>query len=215
MVFVWLFAGIVLAALSYFLPVRGTDLWPSVNPAGIAALVYCTALVIYIVRKPFPGRVRALAYTLLVVCGLSAFLSWRSWEEASRWQRGRVTDILGLIERSVEEARTYDTLTAVLKEYYSPQNRRTRSLGEIFLTKYPGCREGRPIVVRRFNDPRVERDTTYIYPVKVSDTMIVLAVSHEYARGRDPAFTNVNGRTGMVQIRETLTPKGIRHDTDN
>jgi len=215
MVFIWLVVGIILASLAYFIPGKGTDLWPSINPAGIVIAVYLVALTAYMARKPFQLKIRIITWAIFLTCGVSLFIGWRTWDEESHWQRSTLLNILGVIFRGVNEVYTHDTLTVVLKTYYSPSNKPHQSLGQIFLSRHPECRDGRPIPASQHTDSRPEYDSLYMYPVTVSDSEIVLAVSHKYAKGRDPAFKNINGKTGMVQIRQTLTPKGIRYESEN
>jgi hypothetical protein len=215
MMFIWLIVGVVLVSIAFFMPGMGPDLWPSLEAAGIATAVYLIVLTAFMARRPFPVKTRVAIWTVFLVGGVSLFAGWKTLDEESHWQKARLNEILGVIIRGVNTSYTHDTLVQILKSYYSPENKPGRSLAKIFLEKYPNCRDGKPIATAQHVDSRPEYDTLYMYPVVVTDTEIVLATSHKYAKGRDPAFKNVNGKTGMVQIRQTLTPKGMRYESDN
>jgi len=210
MIFRWLFGGIILVSLAFFIPARSVDLWPSLNAGGIAALLFMIAMLGYILRAPIPISHR-------IVIGVATFLSvaalgahWMGMLNTTQWQQNRLLSIKAAIVRGTMTSDAPIRLLSVLEDYYAQPKPKKRSLAKVFLQKYPEAKVGSNIY-----ESSVGEDSMRVFVTTLSDSIVVLTGSHAYAKGRADDFVPYWGRKGALQERYILTEKGVRHESDN
>jgi hypothetical protein len=210
MIFRWMLGGIILVSLAFFLPARTVEISPSLNAAGIAALIYIIALLVYVLRNPIPIKHR-------IVVGVVAFMSvialgahWTGMLNTTQWQQGRLLAIKSLVVRGVLMSEAPINLVSVLEEYHTQGKVKKLSLAKIFLREHPQATTGSNI----YNFSAGE-DSARIFVTALSDSMVVLTASHAFAQGRTGDFRPYWGRRGALQERFILTEKGVRHESDN
>ena len=208
--FRWMLGGIVLACVAFFLPARTAEIWPSLNAAGIAALIYLTALLVYILRNPIPVRHRIIVGVLAFVGVIALGAHWTGMHRTTQWQQNRLTEIHSSLVRNIMASDAPISLLSVLEEYHAQGQMKKLSLAKTFLHKYPEATIGSNIHTSSVGD-----DSTRIFVTTLSDSLVVLTASHAYSRGRTADFLPYWGRKGTIQERFILTEKGVRHESDN
>ena len=209
MIFRWMFGGIILVSLAFVLPGRTAEVWPSLNAAGIATLIYIIALLLYTLRNPIPVKHRVIVGLLafISVIGLSAH--WTGMRNTTEWQQNQLLDNKSLVVRGTMISDAPVSLLSVLEEYHAQGMMKKQSLANTFLHKYPLVKIGSNIL------SSVGEDSTRIFVTTLSDSAVILTASHAYARGRTADFLPYWGRKGTVQERYILTEEGVRHESDN
>lgn len=209
MVFLWLICGFILVSAAFFLPGSEAEVWPNLNYAGIAAILYILALVAYTMRKPF-GRKAQIAVWATTVVTLGALgMHWTGMDTMSHWQKQTLLDIRATIGRGIIQAEVPDTLLSLLDAFHHQKGKKA-TLQQIFLGKSSGIKVGDNI-----HKPNDVGDSLRVYVSFLSDTLIALTAQEAFAKGRDASFRNFDGRTGMVQERFTLSAKGVKHESEN
>jgi hypothetical protein len=206
----WIAAGVVAVSLAFFLTPRSPALWPALDAAGVAAGVYLVALLAYSLRKPLSTRLRILVGgSALVVLGCTAF-TWLRTEDQSRWQAEQLMKIRGLIGRGIMISEMPKPLLETLEAYHQQSARKKESLADIFRKLQPGATVGCNI-----HKPSWEGDPIKVIVESLDPNQIILVSQETYVKGRDPSFSNYDGRAGMVQEKFILTKKGITHVSEN
>ena len=97
----WIVAGVVFVSGAFFLAPRSSELWTAINYAGVAAVLYLVALLIYVLRKPLAMSHRLwMGIGALVAIGLAASI-WMRMESHAHWQAETLMRIRGVIGRGV------------------------------------------------------------------------------------------------------------------
>jgi len=210
MIFRWMFGGIILVSLAFFLPAQTVEVWPSLNAAGIAALIYIIALLVYVLRNPIPIKHR-------IVIGVAAFFSviglgahWTGMLTTTQWQQNRLLGMKSIAVRGTMISDAPIRLLSVLEQYHTQGKIKKLSLAKTFLQQHPQA-----VIGSNIYTSSVGEDSTRIFVTTLSDSIIVLTASHAFARGRIADFLPYWGRKGTLQERFILTEKGVRHESDN
>ncbi len=214
MVVLWLIIGCVVVSVAFFLPGRSTELWPNINSAGIALLLYLAALLGVFSRSiHVTPRRRSTVLTICVIVLIAGVFSWKQMEDQSRWQRHKLGEIGTIIGRGIYTAMITDSLLGVLDDYHHQKGKTKLSLGQIYRKRYPPGNVGDPwSSIRPTGRPNPPDD---IFLAAISDTEVVLVARHPWYRGQDTAFATYNGPKGTLQVRATLTGKGLQYVTEN
>ncbi|MCX6135102.1 MAG: hypothetical protein NTU47_14915 [Ignavibacteriales bacterium] len=214
MVVLWLIIGCVVVSVAFFLPGRSPEVWPNINSAGIALLVYLVALLgVYSRSKHLTLRRRSTVLVIAALAILAGVFSWKQMEDQSKWQRQKLGEIGTIIGRGIYAAMITDSLLCVLDDYHHQKGKTKVSLGEIYRKRYPPGNVGDPwSSIRATGRPNPPDD---IFLAAISDTQVVLVARHPWYRGEDTAFATYNGPKGTLQVRATLTEKGLQYVTEN
>ncbi len=210
MIVLWLLVGIASVSIAFFIPANSPDVWPGLNAAAIPLAVYLIALVFTTLRSPISVKARIIAWTIVLVVGAANVWSWVGWDSESHWQHAQLLRIREVIVRGIMQTQVPDPLLKTLEAYHAQGGKKKESLAQVF---------------RRLNDhatvgtdlrkPDTPGDSlSYVVQTLANDTIVVIG-EHAYCTGKDPAFRNRNGRTGMVQARCTLTEKGVTYESEN
>jgi hypothetical protein len=206
----WVVGGVIFVSLAFLLTPFSMDLWPSLNAAGIAGVVYLIAMMTYALRKPLEVRVRVgIGIAAIVVLALGAF-TWVRMQNQTEWQAQTLVMIRGVIGRGTM---LYDMKEASLKtldEFYQQRGAKKESLADVFCKEHAGAAVGANV-----HKPEWERDQRQVIVTKLEPTMIELLSQETYVKGRDPQFKNHNGQVGMIQEKVILTEKGITYVSEN
>ena len=214
MIFLWLLAGAVLVTAAFFLPGRSVELWPNINSAGIALLAYLAVLTVsFLRRSDLTARRRYVVLGVILIALGGTFFSWRQMDRTSHWQRQTLGEIGSIIGRGIYQAMVPDSMLAVLEAYHQQGTRGKRSIGEVYRQTYPPARVGPAwSTLEPTGMPNAPDD---VFLTEISDTHVVLVARHPWYWGNDTSFVNVAGLTGKLQVRATLTEKGLRYVTEN
>ena len=210
MIFRWMFGGIILVSLAFVLPARTVELWPSLNAAGIAALIYIIALLVYILRHPIPVKHRIIIGVAACISVIALGAHWTGMLNTTQWQQNQLLGMRSLAVRGTMISDAPIKLLSVLEEYHAQGKSKKLSLGKTFLHKYPQA-----VIGSNIYTSSVGEDSTRISVTTLSDSIIVLTASHAFAQGRTADFRPYWGRKGTLQERFILTEKGVRHESDN
>ncbi|HWP82895.1 MAG TPA: hypothetical protein VNN76_09615 [Bacteroidota bacterium] len=207
----WIVGGCLLVSVVYFLAPQGTDPWPALNAAGIAALLYVIAFLVSFVKRPFSVRARVSIYAVSLVLGIAIYSAWTGMDEQSHWQRSQLAKINGVITHGIIASELHSTfLLPIFERYHKQESRRRVSLGALFRQTFPNARIGENI-----RPVKEYEDSTMIYVAELSDDTVTLVGQSLFVAGKNPGFRNYNGRVGRVQARATLTAKGVMYEQEN
>jgi hypothetical protein len=210
MIIIWMLIGTVLVSSSFFIPSPTLEVWPALNAAGIAAVLYLAVMLVYILRNPIPRKQRLIIGVAAIVSVVALGTHWKGMQNTTHWQQGQLLEIHSVIVRGILLSQGPTMLLSVLEDYEAQGNKKNKPLSQIFLKKYPDAKIGANIYVAPFG-----ADSSRLFVTMVTDTMIVLTGSHPYSHGRTAAFLPFRGRQGAIQERYILTQKGVRHESDN
>lgn len=214
MIALWILIGGVIVTVAFFLPGHSMDLWPNINSAATALFGYLVALHWRFWRRDDLTRKRRSVVLLLSVLAVGGTtLSWRQMEAQSYWQRAQLNEIGATISRGIYASMVPDSLLVVLEAYHRQTGRTRKTLGELYRSQYP------PGIVgdawSTMEPSGMPNPIDDVFLTAISDTHVVLVVRHPWYEGRDTSFVNSPDLTGKVQVRITLTEKGIAHVTEN
>jgi hypothetical protein len=207
----WLVTGTVLLAAAFFLPGISTEHWVNLNVAGVTAAVYVLALLFYTLRDPISRRALIAAWVVSIAVLASIATMWTGMDATAHWQKDQLLNIKQVISRGFITAEVpFEKLLPAFEAYHKQGPKKKETLGQVFRRLNPDATIGANIYQSRW-----EGDSLSVFVHALSDSVIVLVAQEAYVAGRQPAFPNYNGRTGMVQETFTLTPSGIRHESEN
>lgn len=214
MIALWILIGGVIVTVAFFLPGHSSELWPNINSAGTALFGYFVALLWRFWRRSDLSQKRRVVVLLLAVLAFGGTtLSWRQMKAQSYWQRDRLNDIGATITRGIYTSMVPDSLLTVLDAYHRQTGRLRTSLGEMYRAHFPPGDVGDAWSTMEATGRPDPVDDVFL--TAISDTHVVLVARHPWFEGRDTSFVNAAGVTGMVQVRVTLTEKGIEYVTEN
>lgn len=208
MIFYWLIGGIVITTLTFFLSIDNINLWKSLNASAIVALAYCIVLIIFNI-KLFPLKRKIVLIAVFVIGVFFVFKSWSLAYEQSTWQKETLLRIRGSISRGVLNVSLNNAMLHVLSNYHSQADKNKKSLKEIYnelIKTDSGFIETLKLS---------QEDSPLIYNKVLSDTELVFIGQEMFVKGRNPDFANYTGKKGMVQVRATLTSKGVKYESEN
>ncbi|MFH0989657.1 MAG: hypothetical protein V1799_06535 [bacterium] len=215
----WMIVGIVLVSIAYFIPADSQELWPNVNLALQIAGLYLLILLIYILQKPIRLLHGALmCLIVLVVMGFTFFLTYR-FEDQTKWQAERLHKILGVIKEGIRTVEAPKILLKTLEAYHRKQMKQQKNLAETFKTLYPTAESGVNLFTKEYFPDYFWFERTSnplkIFVQSIEPGTIVLVAMDQFHEGKNSTFNNYDGQSGRVQVRYTLTEKGITHVTEN
>lgn len=214
MIVLWLIIGCVVVSVAYFLPGRSSELWPNMNSAGVALLLYLVVLLgVFYRSKHLSSRRRNWVLAIAVIAILAAMFSWWQMKDQSQWQRHKLGEIGTIIGRGIYTAMLTDSLMSILDDYHHQKGKPMLSLGQVYRKRYPPGNVGDPwSSLKPTGRPNAPDD---IFLAAISDTQVVLVARHPWYRGNDSTYATYNGPRGTIQVRATLTEKGLQYVTEN
>ncbi len=214
MIILWLIVGCGLVSVAFFLPGHSTDLWPNINAAGIVLLLYLAALLGWFSRRKDLSVRRRYVVVAVAIVGIAAgAFAWMQMEDQSEWQRHKLGEIGTVISRGIYSFMVTDSLLVVLDEYHHQQGKTRMTLGQMYRKRYPPGNVGDAwSTMRPTGMPNPPND---VFLTAISDTHVVLVARHPWYRGKNNAFVTCDGPKGTVQVRATLTEKGLQYVTEN
>jgi len=211
MIVKWLLVGITIVTIAFFLPGNSPELWPSMDTAGIIAVLYIAALIIYTLRHPFPVRTRIIAGICSIVVLGFIITTWITLENQSYWQRETLLSIRSEIGRNCILPEVPNDLIEVLELFHTQGKVKNTTLGQIFQKTHPHA-----TVRSNIHQSHEPWDTSMVCTLTVlTDTQIIVVAQDRYARGRNPLFENTNGKKGTIQEKFILTAQGVSHESEN
>jgi hypothetical protein len=209
-VLLWSLIGIAAVSISFFLAATPGDLWQSVNAAGLTAAIYLFGLLLFTLRKPFSITTRIIGWLVsLAVCATIAF-AWHTKYEQSHWQRRTLQSVLQRISSGVLHAQMYDSLLVQFRHYHAQDALSKKPIGVLFTESHPGISVGQNLY-----NPLDDWDSSRIYLHTLNDTMVEIIGRASHVRGIDPVFQNIDNVRGQLQMKATLTEKGVVYVREN
>ena len=202
----WIVAGVILVSAPFFLTPQSTELWPALNAAGIAASIYVVAFLVYVLRKPLPTRTRLIVGLLAAFVLVCTAFTWTKMQEESEWLAKKLKDVREMIGRGIMISSIPPPLLKTLDAYHRQGARKTRSLADEFRELQGDVKVGSNIY-----KPQYGYDEMKIIVETLEPDRVVLVSQETFVKGRDPAFRNYDGKTGMVQEKYILTERGLTH----
>jgi|GEM_PF-756012 energy-coupling factor transporter transmembrane protein EcfT len=215
---IWMLTGIVLVSAAFFLSPYSRP-WISLNVAGAVAGLYLIALLFYVARKPlrFLFRVTLICLGLLVV-GVTTY-SWVRSQSYVKEQRESQILLQKTGARSILFSGMSAQLLRTLQEFHGPAKSKNHTLREVFLNRFGPVAVGQivppPLKSAYYDYESYIFMTRRVYLRSLEADKIVLVGVDGYNKGREQSFGNINGKSGLIQEKLTLTPKGIVHESEN
>ena len=206
---VWIIIGLIMAAVPFWLFSVPMDPWSGVNAGAVGAGLFAVIVVVAILRHPVFSR-KARIYTALIFILFATAISvaWKTSYDQSHYQRQRLGEIRTVIGEGILESYSCQAALKTLRTYYMQKPGKRTPIGTLFLQVNNDCIKDGLMVDA---DPRFH--ITYL--TDRTPTGITLLSVDSVARGRDEKFKNANGQIGRLQMRVSLTEKGVRHERDN
>ena len=210
MIFIWLIVGIAVVSAAFFFPGFSTDLWPNIDSAGVAAVLYLCALLVYVFRDVKERKPRFIAWGVFFVVAVFGITAWSNFRATTRWQHDLLLQIQQRITRGIIIDELPKPLLATLVAYHQQDSKKPRSIQATFQALFPNRSVG-----KNFREAMWEGDKLTSYVALMNDTSVVLIGCGGYSKGRDPKFKNFDGSTGIMQLRATLTKGGMAYEWQN
>jgi len=206
---VWIVIGLIMAAVPFWFFSVPMDPWSGVNAGALGAGLFTVIFLVAILRHPvFSRNVRILTCIMFIIIAGSISISWKAGYDQSHYQRQRLGEIRTVIGEGILKSYSTQAALKTLRAYYLQKPARKTPIGTLFLqVNKEWIKNG----LLFDEDPRYH--ITYLTDQTPSGITLVSVDS--VARGRDDKFKNADGQTGRLQMRVTLTEKGVRHERDN
>jgi hypothetical protein len=192
------------------------DLWIGFFSAFAIALIYLFLFDKNMVRNlELPGAKTAIRVLVCSLVAVQLFTAIIMYAKAER-QKTLLSDIRQTIDSSVMQSDMKNALLVTFRHYHIEANRQEETLGALF-TRLHSDRisgDGRFITESLAQlDDAENPPILYLYEA-VADTVSITAVA-AISNGSDSEFSNLNGETGKLQMRATLTRGGIDYEREN
>jgi len=210
MIVLWLLTGIAAVSVAYFLPGNSPELWPGLNAAAIPLILYLLALFFYTLRNPITRKARIIAWAAILLVGAADAWSWVGMDEETHWQHDQLIRIREVIVRGIMQSQIPDALLKTLETYYQQGPQKKETLLQVFQRLNQHVTVG-----TNLHKPDFAGDSLAYIVRSLSDNQIVVLGLHTYCTGKRADFKNYNGLTGMVQVKCTLTEKGLTYESEN
>ncbi len=214
MIALWLIVGCVLVSVAFFLPGHSPDLWPNMNAAGIAVLLYLAALLgTFWRRNDLTVRRRTVILIITIIAVTGGVFAWTHMQSQTEWQRRQLGKIGTVIGRGIYTAYVTDSLLIVLDDYHHQKGKVHLTLGDVYRKHHPPGKVGD--AWSSLAPTGMANPPNDVFLAEISDSKIVLVARHPWYRGKDASFATYSGPKGTIQVRATLTEKGLQYDTEN
>ncbi|MDX1585328.1 MAG: hypothetical protein R3222_01235 [Balneolaceae bacterium] len=215
----WSAGGILLVALSFFIPAQEGSIWPSVIAGGVASLAYLTALFVHAFRKIDSSGKRKLITGVLLLLVVFSIASAAISYEGTRRQTALLPEIRHTIEKGIAENYVKKHLLTTMRAYYTGDRfDEDTGLGTIFRAKNDSLITEENLLLYNGEDTYKDEEedlTLRIFVKTIDPDSIVLVAESEYMDGKDQEYENYSGATGKYQVIGTLTKEGVRYERAN
>ena len=93
MIFFWIFIGMIVTSVAFYLSPASPETWSSLNAAGIVAAIYILVLLLYTLRYPIPVKQRIIVGALSLICSVALFSHWTGTQKTTLWQQQRLQNM--------------------------------------------------------------------------------------------------------------------------
>jgi hypothetical protein len=206
----WIVGGIIFVSIAFFIPSSSTELWPQFYTAGVAAIVYLIALLIYAVRKPVSIKARVIAIVCFGFTLGGITFSSIQMDSNAHWQINKIMQIRGIIGRGTMTYMMPQPLFKTLKVFHEQRSIKKETIAQIFQRLNDNVSVGSNIY-----KPEYEGDILKIFVKALEPDRVELVSQETFVKGRNPQFNNYNGQKGMIQEKCVLTARGITYESEN
>ncbi len=206
---IWLVVTIA-AICGTFVAVLGLtgDIWSAANAAGAIVLAYLIVAAVWMTRPPVSTRARAFILGAVGLGLAGTVTHWRIASSTTNFQYELLQVIRRQIEHSIISAKMDERSLPVFAADYRERTPGAKRLAPLFDEMNPGIDRSTHLLDTLGEGIRV-------YAVALSDTEVVISGVSGFTRGRDRTFRNLDGRTGLLQSRQRLTPAGVDYAIEN
>ena len=209
MTIIWLIIGLLMASVPFLLFSVPMDPWSSITAAAIGAGLFSMILLIATMRSAvFSNKARIYSAVIFFALVDSVIFSWNASYEQAHFSRDLLPKIRTHICEGIFQESTYDAMLPPFRMYYLQKPSRKSPIGDLFLK----------INKDRINNGRYTSENqmySITYLKDVSSSGITLVSVESVACGKNPAFANMNGQSGRLQVKAVLTEKGVRYEREN
>lgn len=207
----WLFGGITVVTVAFFIPEQAGEMWNSLLLASIAGVLYLIILMSGHFKKIALRSKSIITAALTCMTALFMLMAVISYEQSQK-QESNLAIIRSHIESQMAKAIIHEALLTTLKSFYDfESNSAGKSLSAAFYTKYDSLVSDNGIY--RYS-PDEER-TLHIHVAKATADSIVLIAQSESISGLEKGFDNYDGQKGLIQTVGILTKSGISYERQN
>jgi hypothetical protein len=184
------------------------SIWNAMMAGGTVILVYLLGLLVISARalQTARGRAITLALGLVLIAGVSSH--WLILRWTTNWQYDNVHVIRNVIEHGSLQSSMQERSMAAFAAYARQNPVKSRPLSTIFNERNPRIDSSTGLVDTLWEGLK-------IYAVSVTDSEIMLIGVGSFTEGEDTAFTNFDGRKGILQSGVRLSTKGVDYEIQN
>ena len=186
------------------------DIWAATIAGALPALLYMAGLAVRAVCATASRicRIAVLLVALVILAGVST--QFAVMTSNTRWQHEQLQVIRSSIDRSMLMSTLFHHASPAFVAYHQQRAHKKHTIAEVFEAAWDSCDWSAPVV---YLDSPPESLQVYA-SAGPGGAMILTGVSMA-ARGGDADFRNVNGATGFVQSRLTLSKEGMAYENEN
>ncbi len=187
---------------------RTGDIWTAANAAGAIVLLSLAVLVVRMTRPPVTTQGRRAIAGLFALLIAGATAHWLIMWSTTNYQYDTLQTIRRTIERGILYSKMEDRSMASFAAYYTQKPRDAKTLGDVFRAQNPQMNPDSHLLDTLDEGMKV-------YATVVSDSLVELKGESGITFGRSGGFTNVDGRSGFLQVQLRLTPEGVERAAEN
>ena len=209
MILIWFVVGLLMVAVPFWFFSVPLDPWSSVTAGAIGGALFLLVIVIVTLRSSvFSRRNSVSTAILLAVMLVTMSITWKTSYDQSHFQRATLGKIRTIIGEGICIDRCVSPTLRTLGAYHAQKQPRKTPVAKLFINLYSSrIKDG------LFITPNDQFMITYVRDA--SDGGVSLVSVDSVARGKDPLFKNLDGQTGRLQLKSTVTEKGVRYEREN
>jgi hypothetical protein len=184
------------------------SIWDAMLAGGTVILIYLLGLLVSSARalQTVRGRVITLALGLTLIAGVTSH--WLILRRTTNWQYENRHVIRKVIEHGSLQSSMHERSIAAFAAYSRQSPGKSLPLSTIFNERNPRIDSSTGLVDTLWEGLKV-------YAVPVADSEVVVIGVGSFTKGEDAAFTNYDGRKGILQSRVRLSTKGVDYEIQN
>lgn len=219
----WLFGGIILAGIGFFIPLYFEKIWLALFIALLIGIIYLGRLVI-LSKDEFESKTTyRLVYGLVILVVTFQILAFANDYGSRDFQKDTLLEIRKTIDSGITQADVQEKLIYVLGKHYQNDQESIiatfremmpEHLGEdgVYVPDFDLRKDGKDSsVVNQDIDDHIN----HFYEIdEEKDEISVIAVS-EISLGSDPEYENYDGQKGRFEMLFTLNEEGVSYEVLN
>lgn len=185
------------------------DVWVIVIVTATVSLICHVLVAFYYIQDPMPFKVRIFFILLLSYYITASVMLTNQFYYQSNFQKDSLVKVRSVIDHSVYLSSVKKTLTDVFIAYHKQIPGNIKPVGRLYEEMYIANKENAK------NLEWLNYDGTEMHVISLSAEEVILMGIHQFTKGKNPNFRNYNGRTGLIQVKGTLTSEGVKYAIEN